>query len=376
MLYVDCFAGAGKFEDGELGSPSIAIECLEKSFALRKDEGSLAPKVYMKFIELNHAQDLIGNLTQQPKGRCEVISGKFEDKIIPLLQNIINEHPKGLNVFLYVDPWGVKVLNAELFDAVADVFDSSELLINLNSFGFFRDACRAMKVTRFDNEATIFENILGDIEEYDSSAMDSVDELNAVAGGDYWQVIVNNYGNGSIDGYQAEKEFSEQYKLRLRQKYKYVLDMPIRLKSGQHPKYRMVHACNHPDGCKLMAENIAKRTDRLVVDVQSGGQLSLFEQTADNEVADDVLLEKNVRELLSKTTDFVRLNEFLAIFYNEFGVLCDVPRLSSGKSGSILKTLEKSGDIIVARSPELTGKNQPTKFWAESKDKTLSLKGK
>jgi len=109
-----------------------------------------------------------------------------------------------------------------------------------------------MKVARFDSEATIFEDILDDIEEYDSSAMDSVDELNAVAGGDYWQAIVDNYSKGSIDGYQAEKEFSEQYKLRLRQKYTYVLDMPIRLKWGYHPKYRMVHACNHPDGCVLM----------------------------------------------------------------------------------------------------------------------------
>ena len=30
-----------------------------------------------------------------------------------------------------------------------------------------------------------------------------------------------------------------------RHAYKYVLDMPIRLKRGQHPKCRMIHATNH-----------------------------------------------------------------------------------------------------------------------------------
>ena len=31
VLYVDCFAGKGKFDDGKNGSPLIALESLEKS---------------------------------------------------------------------------------------------------------------------------------------------------------------------------------------------------------------------------------------------------------------------------------------------------------------------------------------------------------
>lgn len=324
VLYVDCFAGKGKFDDGKNGSPLTALESLDKSVLQWKNAHPYAgfmPQVFMKFIELNHAKDLEVNLAKQPAGRCEVINGKFEDNIIPLLLKMIKRY-RNLNVFFYVDPYGVKVLNATLFDALPIAFNTAELLINLNSFGFIREACRVMKVVFREREDEIF----SDLEEYDSSVMDSIDELDAVAGGSYWQSIITKYSKGTIDCYQAEKEFAKQYKLHLRQKYNYVLDMPIRLKAGQHPKYRMVHATNHHDGCILMANNIAKRTDRLVIEIQGGGQLTLMSQTADNEMIDDNILEVRLRELLSKTTEYTRLNKFLADFYSEYGVLCDLAR--------------------------------------------------
>lgn len=364
LLYVDCFAGKGKFDDGESGSPLIALECLEK----RKSTGS-ALRVNMKFIEMNHARDLRENLEGQPTGLCEVIEGKFENKIIPLLQSTKKNYAN-CNVFLYVDPYGIKVLNAALFDALATEFDTAELLINLNSFGFIREACRVMKVAFREGE----DEILSDLEAYDRSMPDSFNELNAIAGGDYWQSIIEEYKARSIDCYQAEKAFANRYKLRLQQKYHYVLDMPIRLKRGQQPKYRMVHATNHPDGCILMADNMAKRTEELVYEIQNCGQLSLLPETAENEMIDDETLNEKVLELLSNTFGWINLNKFLASFYNEYGVLCPSSRLSCRKKGSILKTLEKDGTIIVERTPVLTAEGKPSIFWQEGHGRTLLLK--
>lgn len=371
ILYVDCFAGKGKFDDGKNGSPLTALESLQRSiqqYLSARPNGNM-PAVHMKFIELNHAADLSANLVGQPAGWCEVIDGKFEDNIIPLLQREMNAH-RQLNVFLYVDPYGVKVLNAALFDALPMAFTTAELLINLNSFGFIREACRVKKVAFREREDEIF----SDLEEYDSSVLNSIQELSDIAGGSYWQAIIDDYAKNKINCYQAEKEFSHQYKLRLRQTYTYVLDMPIRLKPGQHPKYRMVHATNHPDGCTLMADNIAKRTDRLVIEIQSGGQLSLMPQTADNEMVSEDLLMDKVKELLDSTTEFTRLNKFLADFYNEYGVLCDLSRLSSGRGGSVLKTLETDGYINVQRNPAITKTGKPSNFWQENKGKTLLLR--
>ena len=218
------------------------------------------------------------------------------------------------------------------------------------------------------------DEVFSDLDEYDSSFMDNIEELNDIAGGSYWQEIITDYGKTKINCYQAEREFSRKYKLRLRETYKYVLDMPIRLKAGQHPKYRLVHATNHPDGCTLMADNIAKRTDRLVIEIQSGGQLSLMPQTAENQmVSDDFLMEK-IKDLLEVNCEFIRLNRFLADFYNEYGVLSDLSRISSGQGGSILKTLEKNAYIDVKREPEMTDNGKPSRFWQEGKGKKLFLR--
>jgi three-Cys-motif partner protein len=369
ILYVDCFAGKGKFDDGKPGSPLIALQSLDTSIKNCKWHPSM-PQVNMKFIELNHSQELEENIPTQHRYRCKVIGGKFEDNINALLQNAMLEN-KQSNVFLYLDPYGVKALNTKLFDYLADTFSTAELLINLNSFGFIREACRVKAVGFREKES----DVLSDLEEYDTSFLNSVQELNDIAGGEYWQKVIEDYNNREIDCYEAEKRFSQLYKERLSRKYTYVLDMPIRLRAGQHPKYRMIHATKHPDGCILMADNIAKRTSYLVIDIQNRGQLSLWPQTADNETVSDDMLMEMVQELLENTTEWTPLNEFLANFYNKNGVVCELSRLSSGRYGSILKTLDKSGYIDVCRIPARTTKgNKLSTFWQESKGNKLSLR--
>ncbi|MCL2053335.1 MAG: hypothetical protein FWG90_02685 [Oscillospiraceae bacterium] len=103
ILYIDCFAGKGKFDDGKNGSPLTAIESLQKSISVRKDNTPL-PLVNMKFIELNHAGELERNLLTQTFGEYEIINGAFEEKIIPILKKARSEI-RNCNVFLYIDPW-------------------------------------------------------------------------------------------------------------------------------------------------------------------------------------------------------------------------------------------------------------------------------
>lgn len=366
ILYVDCFAGKGKFDDGKPGSPIIALNSLQKSLNVSKHR--IVPKISMKFIELNHAKELENNIPCEFKNLCEIVDGAFESNIISILNKAITSNKK-TNVFLYIDPYGIKALNADLFDSLYSTFNTAELLINFNSFGFVREACRVKNISFRENES----EILKDLEEYNSSILNSIQEMNNIAGGDYWQSIIEEYRKGNIDCYQAEKELSEKYKLRLRKNYKYVLDMPIRIKSGNHPKYRMVFATSHPDGCMLMGDNIAKRTDELIIDIQHFGQLSFMTETAENETIDYETLTENAKSLLNKTPDFIHLNQFIADFYNEYGILCDVSQLSSGQ-GSVLKALEKMNYIEVKRNPPITQTGKATAFWQEHNDQTLMLK--
>ena len=263
ILYVDCFAGKGKFDDGKNGSPLVAIECLNRSLDISANginNGMQVPEVFLRFIELHHADALKQNLPDGCKGKIEVIDGAFEDEIVGLLRNFVQRYNKRLNVFLYIDPYGIKALNMHLFHQLPEVFSSAELLINLNSFGFLREALRVRKIALRENE----DELLSELDEYEPSIMQSVEDLNRIAGGDYWQEIVDKYKTNAIDISAAEKQFAEEYKMVLRKKFRYVLDMPIRLHAANKPKYRMVYATNHPDGCVLMADNISRRTEYAV----------------------------------------------------------------------------------------------------------------
>lgn len=368
LMYVDCFAGKGKFEDGKNGSPLNALECLNTSLQSNRalQQGAPAPEVFMRFIELNHAQELRNNLPTNNLYRCRVIEGAFEEKILPLLNAAQRQYPT-LNVFLYLDPYGIKALDMSLFQALPSSFESAELLINLNSFGFLREALRVRKIALNAND----EDLLSDLVEYDSSVLDSIEDLNAIAGGDYWKPIVDRYKTHEISMIEAEKLFAEGYKQQLRYAYKYVLDMPIRLRKSTNPKYRMVHATNHADGCTLMADNIFKRTEFLVIDIQHHGQMSMFESTPDSGYVDDQKIDRNMRSLIADIAnqEYIRLNELQAEFFNRYGVICSTKHLSSGREGSSLKRLEKNREILVERSTD-----NNAKYWSESGKKTIMIR--
>ena len=317
------------------------------------------------FIELNHAVDLEQNIKLEPfkYGTTQVINGRFEDNIRGLLKD-----KSGCNVFLYIDPYGIQALDSQLFDEIgAYGFRSFEMLINFNSFGFFRDACRVMKVDTSQDDAL---RDLDDLVEYDpttvTSSLQSEELLTRIAGGDYWKGIVKDFQAGGIDGYQAERRFSTEYKQHLKKKYKYVLDMPIRLKPGQRPKYRMIHVCDHEDGCFLMAENMQRRKDELFVNIQQNGQLSLFNMmasvtsTVENEILTQDEIEQMVRCHIQHRATETHITVFLADFCNEYGLICPFKMIYE-----ILNKLESSGEIEIVRVPAFTSTGKRRTFWEE-----------
>lgn len=357
LVYVDCFAGKGKFDDGNPGSPLIALEVIDKCQEITSMEST---QIEATFIDLNYADDLRNNLKDYPW--VKIVPGKYEDNI----ENVLKGKER-CNVFLYIDPYGIKALNCSMFDKLSKKrFNSIELLINMNSFGFVREACHALGTSFSDK--TIFDDLV----EYDPSKMDksseSVEELNAIAGGDYWQDIINQYKTGTIDGYEAEARFAEQYCQRLRQSYKYVLNMPLRIKKGQRPKYRLVHATNHRDGCLLMVDNICSRWEALK-EIQSGGQLSLFAENYDNQIVDDADISAKVVTHFSQYGVDTSLHEALAEFFMEYGPIC-----STGAIKKELKKLEGGGQIVVTRVPSTTGKGKKATYMSEDKGKKVFVR--
>jgi len=359
IVYVDCFAGKGVFEDGQPGSPLIALQTMQDCL---NHTTMSAWRIEPFFIDLNYADDLKVNLKKYPG--VKIISGKYEDEICTILEN-----KKGCNIFLYVDPYGIKALDCSLFDNFATHgFNSIELLINMNSFGFIREGCRVLGVNFDDND--IFEDLV----EYDSTRLTADEKsqwaLNKIAGGDYWIHIIEAKRRNVISAYDAEAQFADEYCKRLRKSYSYVLNMPLRIKRGQVPKYRMIHATNHADGALLMVDNIFGRWE-LMKDIQTSGQMQLWEENIENETVDESDIQHKIIEHVSTFQTFTRLNRVMADFYSVYGVIC---RTKSVKD--VYRDLEKSGELIVQRTPSTTPTGRPATYFADEKGKQTELRWK
>ncbi len=357
---MDCFAGKGKFEDGKPGSPLIALEIINECL---KSTTMGNVSISTTFIDLNYADELKENLKNY--SCVSVIHGKYEDNISSILQD-----KNGCNVFLYIDPYGIKALKYAMFSSFANGrFNSIELLINMNSFGFIREACHALGTSLVLDDPSIFEDLI----EYDSTTMTtsqrSIQDLNEIAGGDYWQDIIEDYKAKRIDGYQAEEKFVEQYCQRLKNIFSFVLNMPLRIKRGQRPKYRMIHVTNHREGCLLMVDNIWNRWEAWQ-NVQSGGQLTLFQEDPNNQVVDDQDIERKVTDHFRQYKNWISLYDALAIFFMKYGPVC-----STSKVKNVLKELEKKGTLEVHRYPAYTSNNnRKSSFMSEDKNHKVSVR--
>jgi hypothetical protein len=220
---------------------------------------------------------------------------------------------------------------------------------------------------------------LDDLVEYDPTEINtspqSSELLSKIAGGDYWKHIVSRYNKGEITGYKAEKIFSNEYKERLKKQFSYVLDMPIRLKPGHRPKYRMIHACNHEDGCFIMAQNMHQRKDELFTCIQQNNQMSLLSllntvaSTVENEFIAVGEIEKLLALQLSNINGEIRLKKFLAEFFNENGLLCEF-----GMLNKILDQMKHRGQIDIIRTPSTTSTGKPSMFWDEKEGKRITIR--
>jgi len=356
VFYVDAFAGKGIFDDGNPGSPVIALNIISE--ALEKTQAK-NPSIKSCLIELIHAKSLEVNVKDYEN--VTVIEGKYEEKIQQQLQG-----KESQNVFLYIDPYGVKSLHFSIFEKLAsNHLHSIEMLINFNSFGFIREACNSMDV-KFDivdlEELVEIENTVKE------SKKKSIEDLNEVAGGSYWQDIILDYKKNNIDGYKAEIQFSNRYIEKLRGQFDYVLNMPIRLKKGQRPKYRMIHATNHPHGCILMNDNMCKRWEALQV-MQNQGQISMLIEDVENNSVNKEEVQREIMKIISSKSDFVDINIFHAKFISKYGV-----RFPTSDICKELESLCKAGVLEVERFPKLTKKGKPSKFWTTGTDQTVKVR--
>ena len=125
-----------------------------------------------------------------------------------------------------------------------------------------------------------------------------------------------------------------------------------------------------------MAQNMLKRTDELVVNIQQRGQITLFDwmsnvnTTASGEmITQDAVKEKLHVHLQSYNRD-VRLNILIADFYTCYGLYGYQSMIIDA-----LQELEQEGCITIIRNPSVSVKTgKPLTYMTEEKDKTITIR--
>jgi three-Cys-motif partner protein len=309
ILVVDCFAGCGRFGDGEPGSPLIIAPIIKKW----KDKGV---NISGEFIEAD--PENFQCLSESLKPFSEVATprlGSFEERLPDLAAKARQN-----TVFLYVDPYTVKGL---IFARMKDVYDqirkasaSVEVLLNLNVATFMRWALAALKAKRKADETA--EDI--DSDEVDYQADDPTESvelatLDGIAGGDYWRKIATD-SQSSFP--QKLQHFTESYLEKLTSSFTFAASYDIKSKyENKVPKYALVYGTRHADGVELMNDGMCKaRLDFLGQQFSAG---RLFDCTPDEERPDYDMLKQDVISVIKEDGPLTRKALRNRMIWNHFG---------------------------------------------------------
>lgn len=262
-LFIDGFAGQGVFKDGTIGSPIIVRDKAALAMERTKFKSKIIP-IFVEFKKKN-VTSLVKNLNCD---WCYVLQGDYKEKVREIITKDKNLKK---NIFLYVDPFGIKHIQFDIFQSLAKNPNSVELLMNLSSFGFIREGCRLLGADFSDGSSDENEDTYDD-----TGFVNDITNMNSIAHGTYWQEIIEKKKKGDLSGLEAERLFVEKYMNELQSIFKYVFQVPIKTGDDKMPKYRMVYATNNIQGALLMSENMIKCNNDMNI-TNHGFQTSIFD---------------------------------------------------------------------------------------------------
>jgi three-Cys-motif partner protein len=333
IAIIDCFAGPGKFQDGNDGSPLIISKLIKDWREKHK------VNVVGVFIERKkeYYDELEVNLSPF-KGYTSPIKGEFGNYI----EKIAQLSDKN-TIFVYVDPFGVKDL---IFDEMEKIFkkvsknNSVELLMNFNCNGFLRWALKALN---YDSKT---DEIDSDVENEEPC---SIDDLNKIANGDYWQEIAIS----DISHEEKVENIASKYIEQLKQYFPFVNAYPIKDKLKNIPKYYLIYATRHEDGLLLMNNTMCKAKEAFLQKEFVEGKL--FDMRPDSEEKSLDLLAKHVIDVVRSKPYILRKDIKIACIRG--GLFC---KYCDSDYNNTIKILTKEGKIM-----QTPGKIDDCTFYTE-----------
>lgn len=212
------------------------------------------------------------------------------------------------------------------------------MLINFNSIGFLREACRLLKYEG------IFQGV-DDLDDYEIDDSNNIEIMKKIANGDYWIPIVKELRDKKIRMLEAEERFMKGYVSQIESLFCYVVNIPIKQKTVNVPKYRLIFGTNNQDGLILMADNMNKKWKRILED-ERGGQSVLFEYDfPDLSLVNGFNLEEDIVTNLKEQGGSMLLKDLIVKLIQKYGI---------SFSENYYKSMIKKMPVRIDRNPECT----------------------
>jgi hypothetical protein len=270
---VDAFAGPGKFDDGQPGSPRIICNNVNNAI-----ERGLPVPVSVICIEQDAGLSETLKKSLTPYSFAVSRQGRFTDFI-----DEIEKSAQTHSVFLYLDPFTVEGLVWNKLDRIfcqlQQARTSIEVLMNFNSSSFARRGLAALKlaIPNIDTDHEDAEQIDGPFVMHPT-----IDHLVNVAGGNWW-----------IDVLSSDKSFSTKVQEltdgicgQLRARFNEVCQHGVKaLPHHTIPKYYLIFASRHPEALRLMNDEMVKSRQTLAA-MAKPEEETLFEMRSTDLVPD------------------------------------------------------------------------------------------
>lgn len=222
--YFDGFAGRGRYEDGEPGSPLLAMDTADRN-------SDLFDEFLCTFVEFdeNNYDDLV-EVVEEKEEECadavEVIhqNAAFEEVVEEMIEEL--EDTPILPSFFFIDPFGY---NSMPFETVSDILNLRDQGVEVFLTFMVRDIRRFLQ-----NEG-------------------HEDSITRILGTDEWKNISSDVDN-------KEEEILKIYERQLKKEagVNYVWPFEMKMPERSETVYYLIHATNHFKGFKIMKDIMFK----------------------------------------------------------------------------------------------------------------------
>jgi three-Cys-motif partner protein len=335
VAFVDGFAGEGRYEDGQEGSPAIAMRVANQPLIAANRT------LECVFVEENaETYARLQAVIAAESGQCKVEAryGTLHDHLGDILTEV-----NGIPTLVFLDPFGLTVT----FDEVVQIFGrpaglgvpATEVLINFSSVGLRRFA----GLLTSPNPG--------------KGAPKTLARLDAVCGGDWWRETWLAHGD---DKDAAEEAVVAEYAARLSAKAGtgyWIVD--VKQREGTKPVYYLVFLTRHRDGLEVFGEAVSKALEewrKRAAEALYAGTLMNAEDEFKMSVAklaDEWVDEiyKNLKRLLAAGKAFTVLNRYSEVYGTATGLARETHLRKAWRRAfdEGLTSTDSRGDLIQKR---------------------------